>query len=288
MPKLSDVDVAQGAITAIIMGKPGTGKTTLVSSFPRVRLMDFDKKVKAALNPEWIKKLGRVPDLEFKEFVENSLVKGYALKHNAFDDACRWFDELMGPALRNTFDYFAVDSITALTETAQNKALIVLGGAKRSSTHDSASTTGLAMLQKQDFGGINSLIKQFLRMLIDSGKGVLAIVHEKETTNDAGLLVSIDPMLIGQNVQQVPSMFQNVWHLRIEGVPPNHKRKLYCDFDGIRMARSELGLGVIEEPTYDKIIARIRERQTAANAAKQNPTGTPPAGGPPAPLTLAK
>lgn len=269
----------------MLMGKPGVGKTALVSSFPRSRMMDFDKKVKSALNPDWIKKLGgKVPDLEYKQFEERGLVKGYAITHNAFDDACSWFDQQMLPANRDKFDYWIVDSITHLTEYAANKALIVLGGAKRSTTHDTATRTGLAMLQKQDFGGINSMVRQFIRMLLDSGKGVIAVVHEKETTNDAGIVTSVDPMLIGQNVQAVPAMFQHVWHLRMVGVPPNHTRKLYCDFDGIHMARSDLGLGVIEEPTYDKIIARIAERRRLI----QRPAETPSAGGSLAPSVPAK
>src|SRR5262245_56624140 len=211
--KLSDTSIAQSAINAIVMGKPGVGKTAFAATFPRVRAFDFDNKIKSALNPDFLAMLGRVPDVEYRTFAEKGLVKGYAITHNAFDDACRWFHESMTPALRDTFDYWVVDSVTTLTELAMNKALVVLGGSRRSTTHDAATKTGLAMLQKQDFGGINSLIKQFLRMLLDSGKGVIAVVHEKETTNESGLLVSIDPLLIGQNVQSVPAMFQNVWHL---------------------------------------------------------------------------
>jgi len=280
--KLSDTSIAQSAINAVLMGKPGVGKTALLSSFPRVRVFDFDKKIKSALNPDWLAKLGRVPDLEYETFSERGLVGGYAITHNAFDDACRWFDNSMKPGVRDSFEYWGVDSVTSLTDLAMNKALIVLGGSKRSTTHDTASKTGLAMLQKQDFGGINSLVKQFLRMLLDSGKGVIAIVHEKETTNESGLLVSVDPLLIGQNVQAVPAMFQNVWHLRMEGVPPRHVRRLYTDFDGIRMARSEVGIGTIDEPTYDKIIKRLKERE-----AIKRPEATPAPGGQPSPSASA-
>lgn len=285
MPKLSDTSIAQAAINAILMGKPGVGKTALLSSFPRLRVFDFDKKIKSALNPDWLAKLGRVPDLEYQTFSEKGLVKGYAITHNGFDDACKWFDELMRPGVRDSFDYWGVDSVTSLTALAMNKALIILGGAKRSTTHDTASKTGLAMLQKQDFGGINSLIMQFLRMLLDSGKGVIAVVHEKELTNESGLLVSVDPMLIGQNVQAVPAMFQNVWHLRMEGVPPRNIRRLHTDFDGIRMARSEVGIGTIDEPTYDKILARLKQREEI-----KRPVGTPSTGGtqPPTMVALSK
>lgn len=274
-------------ISIILMSRPGMGKTTLASSFPRPRYFDFDKKMGAILNPDWIKKLGgKVPQVEYETFAERSRNLGLAVQHNAFDDACRYFDRCMSPAERGKFDTFVVDSVTNMTEAAYNKALIVLQGAKRSYTHESAVKTGMAILQKQDFGGGNSLVMQFLRMLLDSGKNVIAIVHEKETTNDTGLLVSIDPMLIGQNTQAVPALFQNVWRLKVIGVPPNQKRQLICDTDGIVMARSEIGLGTIEEPTYDKIRARIRER--VALVLANSPEGTPSLGGTQPPLAVAK
>ena len=73
--------------------------------------------------------------------------------------------------------------------------------------------------------------------------------------------------LSARTSKRFPAMFQNVWHLRIEGVPPRHIRRMYTDFDGIRMARSEVGIGTIDEPTYDKIITRF------ANASKSHALG---------------
>lgn len=283
MPQLTDLKPGSGPITAIIIGRPGAGKTALASSFGRVRLFDFDKKVGAALNPAWVKILGRVPTVEFETFSERRRLQGFAAEHNAFDDACRKFDQWM--TTKDSFDTFVIDSATQLTEFAYNKALKVLGGAKRSNTHDTAMKFGLAMLQKQDFGGGNSLVIQFIRMVLESNKNVIVTAHEKESTNDSGLLVSVDPMFIGQNVQAIPALFQNVWRLQVRGAGATSRRVLLCDPDGVSMARSELGLGTIDDPTYDKIISRMKERIAALPSY---PAGTPPAGGTPGPLSPAK
>ena len=51
MPKLSDTSIAQAAINAILMGKPGVGKTALLSSFLGSEVFDFDNKIKSASEP---------------------------------------------------------------------------------------------------------------------------------------------------------------------------------------------------------------------------------------------
>lgn len=282
MPHISTLKPGSGPITAIIIGRPGAGKTALASSFGRVRLFDFDAKVGSAMNPAWVKLLGRVPDVEYEVFHERSRKEGFAFRHNAFDDACRAFDKWL--VRKHEFDTFVIDSVTNLTEAAYNKALFVLGGQKLSSTHDTAMKHGLAMLKKQDFGGGNSLVIQFIRMVLDSEKNVVITAHERETTNDQGLVTSVDPMFIGQNVQAVPALFQNVWRLQIRGAGASQRRVLQCDGDGVSMARSELGLGDIDNPTYEKILQRMKERA----AINPSPDGIPPSGGTQGPTSPAK
>jgi len=245
------------------MALPGIGKTWLLCTFPRPNILDFDGKVGVARNPSFVAKYG-IRSIEYQTFSEKTRLHGYIASHNAYDDACRYFDLWMAPGKRDQFDTWGLDSGTFLTEASRAKALIVLGGAKRSGTHDSAMRTGMAVMQQQDWGGERSLTEQFIRMVKDSGKNVVVNVHQKEILNDSGMRVAVKPLFTGASADVIPSMFKDVWHLTVQGAGSTLKRILNAEYDGIHIVRSELGIGVIENPDYDSIIQRIRERSTLA------------------------
>lgn len=275
MPNIKDMTPDTSIIQAVVMGVPGSGKTWLCGTFPRPNFLDFDGKVGVLRNPDFIRKYG-VRSVEYETFTEKTRVQGIAFQHNAYDDACRYFDKWMAPSLRGTFDTWVIDSGTHLDEASRSKALIVLGGNKRSKTQDNATRTGLVMMEFQDWGGQRSLTEQFIRMVRDSGKNLLVNVHQREEYGEGGIIVAVKPLFTGQSATIIPSMFKDVWHLRVQGAGVTSKRILSGEYDGITMARSELGIGVIENPDYDSIIARIRKR--AAEAVALQPTQPGPQG----------
>lgn len=273
MPNTSDLKFDENGINiqAVLMGISGVGKTWLAGTFPRPNFFDFDQKIGVLRNPDFMKKYGDVK-AEYEVFADTKRIKGFAVSHNAYDAACYYFDKWMTPSLRNKFDTWVIDSGTSLSEVARNKGLIVLGEMKRSYTFGKAQSTGLAALEQQDFGAERSLVEQFIRMVRNSGKHVLVLVHQKETYDTNGNLVSVKPLFTGQSSEVVMAMFKDVWHLKLQGLGPTLKRVLTAEYNGIYSTRSELGLGTIEDPDYLKIIARIRERQQAAQLAP-TPTG---------------
>lgn len=265
MPNTRDLKTEDPIIQAVVMSPPGVGKTWLLCTFPRPNVFDFDGKIGVARNPDFIKRYG-IRSIEYEQFFEGKRLKGIATSHQAYDNACRYFDMWMAPGKRELFDTWGIDSGTSLAEVSRNKAVAVLGGAKRSKTLDNALNSGLMIMEYQDWGGERSLTEQFIRMVKDSGKHLLVNVHQRETVNETGIVTQVKPLFTGQSADIIPSMFKDVWHLKVQGGGSTLKRVLTAEYNGITLARSELGIGVIDDPDYDKIIARIRERQAAALA----------------------
>ncbi len=249
-----------GVLVAILMAPPGMGKTFLAGTFPRPNFMDFDKKVAVLRNPEFLRQFGS-KSIEYEQFPEPALANPKFVP-TAFDNACRYFDRWMAAGKRETFDTWVVDSGTSLTMVARAKALYVLGQTNRSKTLDKAQKYNMQVMEQADWGAERSLVEQFCRMIVESGKNVLINVHEKEI--EKGGVTSTVPLFTGDSKVVIPSMVPDVWHLRL-GLKDNKTiRVLVGEPTGNYQIRSEMGIDRIEEPTYDKIVARIKQLQTEA------------------------
>lgn len=273
-------------IQAVVMAEPGVGKTVLACTFPRPNVMDFDGKVMVMRNPEVVRKYG-LRSVEYESFTEkgrNSM--GFVITPNAIDDASRYFDKWMKPGKRELFDTWVIDSGTALSEVARNKALYLLGAANRSKTFAKAQLAGAAVMEQADWGAERSIVEQFIRMVKESGKNVIVNVHIKEITGEGGIVIQRVPLFTGQSTKVIPSMFKDVWLYKNQGVGQTFKRILTSTPDGIDIIRSELGIGTIENPTYDLILARIKSLQD--EVAKQIPRETTSLGAPQPAAVAAK
>lgn len=280
MPNLQDKDLSiqVPTIVAILMSLPGGGKTTLGGTFPGPNIMDFDGKVGALLNPYFLRTYGRRKILYEHFFEKKRNELGMPLDHNAFDDACRYFDTWMKPGKREQFQTWIVDSGTTLSEVARNKAVFVLGAANRSKTLDFSKKHGIAVMEQADWGAERSLVEQFIRMVKDSGKNVLINVHEKEIVNSNGVTLAVKPSFTGQSADLIPAMFPDVWYLRTTIRDNRRMRILFGQPTGLHTIRSELGLDEVLEPNYERIIARMQELQR--EALKLSQEGTIPPGAP--------
>lgn len=204
----------------LVFGEYKTGKTWGALTFPRPVVMDFDKGMATARNPEFIRKYG-MKEIFYQTFSDDS-VKGIVTKHTAFDDACKYFDQWMKSkgkwknynVGRDMFDTWIIDSGTTLGEFAQNKAIIVMSSMNLSKTLSQGVSHGLIVPKIQDYGSERSLVEQFIRMVMDSGKNVVLICHEKKITSDGGTVTDIVPLLTGKSAVSVPLMFDEVYNLR--------------------------------------------------------------------------
>lgn len=262
MPNLSDWKPGE-LYQVLIYGRSGTGKTAGAGTFPRPVIMDFDHGIATLRNPEVIKALG-YHDVVYEQFSEKRMTKGGVVTaHNAFDDAFYFFEKMMKPDMRDTFDTWVVDSGTTMAEFAANKAIILLGQQKLSQTHANALTSGLVTPKKQDFGAERSLVEQFVRMVKDAGKHFVFICHEKEIYDKEGNLKDVVPLLTGKSVEEVPLMFDEVYNLQVRRKGIDWVRQLLTHSDGTRMAKTRYGISDFTSWSWDALQAALKTAQAS-------------------------
>lgn len=277
MPNLNTYQFDQNAvIQAIIMSPPGKGKTSLAATFPRPNFWDFDGKVEVARNPRFLRKYG-VRSILYEKFPEPAVANPKILP-TAFAKACEYFDQQMRPGYRDKWDTAVIDSGTTLSMVARCQALMILGKLQRSKTLEKAQNFGMEAMEQSDWGAERSLVEKFVKQLLDTGKNVLLLVHEKEVVKNG--VTEIMPLFTGDSKTVIPAMFKDIWQLRPTVVNNQPTIKLVASPVGFVQVRSELGLDEVIDPDYDKIIARLRQLQNDALAASQPASGGIPAAAP--------
>jgi len=232
-------------VQCLVFGPSKSGKTWGAGTFPRPVFMDFDGGLATLRNPHWVAKYGR-RDIEYETFYERTTnERGVVKAHTAFDDGCKYFDKMMSKDFVDTFDTWVIDSGTTLSQTAMNKAIVLLGDKSlgiASKTHEQALRTGLVYPKMQDYGSERSMVEQFVDMILASDKHVVLICHEKELTTDEGTLIGIVPLLTGKGVEAVCLRFDEVWNLRAQKKGPEIQRSLVTQPDGLRKVGSRYGI----------------------------------------------
>lgn len=275
MPNLKDW-VPGEQVKALVFGAYKTGKTWGAGTFPRPNFMDLDGGIAVLRNPEWVKKYG-LRAIEYEQFHEKKTnSRGVVLDHNAFDDACRYFDKWMGKGYVDQFDTWVVDSATSLSEAALNKAIVLLGSKAlqmASKTHEQAINTGLVYPKMQDYGSERSMVEQFVDMLLSTDKHVVLICHEKEITDDNGMLKAVTPLLTGKGVEAVCLKFDEVWNLRVRKKGAVMERYLQTVPDALRKCGSRYGIPDGTPWEWDAIkgaLDNIRREQQAVTVKGQS------------------
>jgi hypothetical protein len=263
-------------IQVLVFGKAKVGKTFGAYTFPRPVVMDFDRGVAVASNPDFLKKYGR-REIFFENFIEKNVTKaGIPLTHNAFDDSCRFFDEWMKPqgnwkgtkVGRDMFDTWILDSGTTMSESAMNKAIILHGSMNLSKTHKIATEQGIIIPKIQDYGSERSLVEQFADMLLESGKHVVFLCHEKEVVDEGGAVLSIEPLLTGKSSEVVPLKFDEVYNLRIKRQGTEFVRYLQTKADGIRKVGSRYGIPNETSWDYGALVQALNKNKQERDALK--------------------
>jgi AAA domain len=267
--KLGDYEPGR-LIKALAFGRFKVGKTFGSATFPRPNYMDFDGGIATLLNPDFVKRHGYKKDIEFEHFFEKSVDKnGVVRSHNAFDDACRYFDKWMAAGMRDKFDTWIVDSATSLSQFAMNKGMILLGGpglSIASKTHQQAVNTGVVYPKMQDYGVERGMVTQFIRMLLTADKNVLVLCHEKEITDDNGNLKAIVPLLTGKGVEEIPIMFDEVWNVQRRPVGTETVVQIITQQTSILKVGSRLGIPnqtPFEYGAIRKVLDTLEEQRAA-------------------------
>lgn len=257
----------------LVFGMYKVGKTAGAGTFPRPNFIDCDRGVATLGSKWWRERWPDNPPAMFEQFKEQSIDKktGVVIGHNAFDDACRYFDACMSPKAvkwRSTsdgqtyevsaemFDTWVVDSLTTLSEFAMNKALVLLGDKAFSATSNTlsqAKTHGMVFPKIQDYGSERSLVEQFIDMIRDSGKNVVILAHTKEITSSTGMVTDIVPLITGKGVQAISCKFDEIYQVRVKPEGTDRKRVLTTQSNGIIKVGTRYGLPNDTEWNYSEI-----------------------------------
>lgn len=277
MASTSDL-IIDDKIKVLVFGEFKSGKTFGALTFPRPNVLDFDHGIRTLLNPEFVKKYG-VKQVLYHQPTRNLDAKGVPKDYNALDDACRYFDEWMKPGKVDQFDTWVIDSATTLIEASTDKAIMLLGNNQfkggGSNTYKEAQTYGLLLPKKQDYGAERSMTEQIVRMVVDSGKHVVVICHERIKSDDDGTVTGIVPLLTGKSQQDIPIMFDEVYRLVTKPVGTETKRLLQTTPVGNVKVGSRLGVPQDTEWSYEnlsKIFLMLRTEQRALLEGTKQPT----------------
>jgi hypothetical protein len=279
-------------VQILVYGASKTGKTAGAITAPRPVVFDFDRGIATARGEWFINKYG-MRWIFYETFHEKSMIKGVPLAHNAFDDACRFFDEWMKPSGRwqsltdgkkydvgrEQFDTWVIDSGTTLSEVAMTKAVMIMGKMGLSKTQAHGISEGIIIPKVQDYGSERSLVEQFIDMVKTSGKNLILLCHEKTLMKeDSDVVTAVVPMLTGQSAEKVPLKFDEVYNLRIKQVGSDEakvlgttmKRYLQTEADGLRKVGSRYGIpneSLWNWDTVQKALTKIKETQRSQTPA---------------------
>jgi hypothetical protein len=253
LPSIKELKIAD-RIQILLYGRSGSGKTFGAGTFPRPVFLDYDKGTAVLTNPAFVGKYG-LRDIIYERFEEGAFTRsGVVSKHKAFDDSFLFYEKMMTPAFRDTFDTWVIDTATSLSEAALNKALIFMGtqSPKLSNTFDTAVLQGIVIPKIQDYGAERSLVEQFVAMVKSSGKHVVLLCHEKELY-EGDAVVGRVPLLTGKGVEAICALFDEVYNLQVSMQGPNKIRTVVTDAVGRNMAKSRLGVPSGTPWDYDSI-----------------------------------
>lgn len=274
MPSTADL-IIDDKIKVLVFGEFKSGKTWGALTFPRPNVIDFDHGIRTLLNPEFVKKYG-VKQIQYFQPTRNLDGQGVPKDYNAFDAACKYFDDWMTPTKHDQFDTWVIDSATTLIDAGTDKAIMLLGSSSfkggGSNTYSEAKQTGLVIPKLQDYGAERSMTEQFVRMLLDSDKHVVLICHERTKTDASGATDAVGPLLTGKSQQDIPIMFDEVYRLVTMPVGIETKRTLKTLPYGHVKCGSRLGVPTDTEWAFEnlsKIMAAIRADQKALLAGNQ-------------------
>lgn len=203
-------------IEVLAWGKSKVGKTFGAGTFPRPCFMDFDGGIATLASPDFTSKYGH-KNILYEQFSEKSYKGAVVSAHNAYDDACKFFDEMMKPDKVNLFDTWVLDSGTKLSMFSQHKAVILLGTKDygyMSKSHEAAMQHGMLVPRIQDYGAERSLVEQFVDMVLSTSKNVVFVCHEREQRDKEGNLIALTPMLTGQSAEAVPLRFSELYNIQ--------------------------------------------------------------------------
>lgn len=194
--------------SAIILGAPGSGKTTLVSQFPGLFLLDCDENAGGPIT--WLKSQKKSTDFYIASPLRDDEGKEVP-RAQQFQRAATLLEEA---AAMDDVKTIAIDSLTTFVPIVLTEVLRQQG--RRLGNFDfktANSKTYDEPMQIQDWGAFLGLMRTFIMKLKATGKTLVIIGHLKTKEDDVNKMMRQFINVPGQLADIISGWFSEVWLL---------------------------------------------------------------------------
>ena len=237
--KMYTADISQGTFNALILGRIGVGKTTLVETARKpVLIHSFD--------PGGTK--GMKKAIERGDVIVDTRFEKESAKHPlAYKDWESTFESYRANDIFKGIGTYVIDSFTTWIDALKNEV------AKRKGRADS-------VLQIQDWLVVGNQVRDVIKLATALPcdfilTGHLFLEKEEETGKIFAMFKSLPSLRIA-----VPMLFDEIYVLTAEDTSNEIKRSLLTQSTGKYLARTRIGrdiFNVREEPDISKMLKKI-------------------------------
>lgn len=238
-------------ISALVIGKSGSGKTRLLETCPRpIHVDSFDPNglttIKRGIEERWI-----IPDTRYED---EDPTDPYAFE--LWDET---YHKRKASGYFNQIGTYALDGITGFIDAAMN---IVLKGLVRKAdraTKAAIKSDLLRIPQENDWPLQMNMVMNALRDILTLPCNVVVIGHVEDKTNKQGQVTDKGLFITGKLRLRVPRMFEEIYYMKVEESSKGPVYIMYTQSqDGIE-ARTRIGRDKFdfrEEPNIMKLLTK--------------------------------
>jgi len=242
----------------LILGRPGSGKTTLALQFPKPFILDCDQNMKGPVR-YLANKLGSLPWFKYDTPLTDKT--GAPVPRGTRMDRVQ---ELLNEALTDPeVETIEIDSLTTLIDFIFDKIRATATGSNPPKFGDGKKTQD-DPIRIQDWGTFASILKQLIFGLKASGKRIVFIGHISHDKDEVTKMILNFIACPGQVGDIISGLFEEVWQTEVKATGAETSLKADYKVRTVGDARSEAlglksagGIGAYISADAPAIIAKL-------------------------------